>query len=293
MLDYVESEDIVVENIHLTQTAWGQTTPVNATIGYNYYCPLKSNSSTERAPAGCVALAGAQMLYYLHYKFGSSLYAPTYAICTGNVNGYSRQIGGASNTIWDGMPTLSSGNDDTGRNSAAILIAWVGHLVGMNYGNTASSARTEDLVDDVFGFYNISCQYGSYDVATVKQSLQGGMPVVASARAVTGTFLFFDITDGHSFLIDGYSKQKTKKTYHYIWVTEDGLGNITESDSIRTSVTYTNPVITHLKMNWGWGGEHNDNLYAPSGDWEIKDGNGELYNFNRSRKMIFDFVDNN
>lgn len=42
---------------HLTNTRWYQGDP------YNKYCPLKSDGSGKRAPAGCVAIAAAQMIY--------------------------------------------------------------------------------------------------------------------------------------------------------------------------------------------------------------------------------------
>ena len=44
-------------------------------MSYNIYCPLKSDNFWH-APAGCVAIAGAQILYYLNHKFGVPATAP-------------------------------------------------------------------------------------------------------------------------------------------------------------------------------------------------------------------------
>ena len=59
----------------LTTTNWTQNHP------YNYYCPQKSTNSTK-APAGCVAIAGAQMLYFLHGHYGVPTTAPSEAVET-------------------------------------------------------------------------------------------------------------------------------------------------------------------------------------------------------------------
>jgi len=63
----------------LTVTNWHQDYP------YNYYCPLISINDTLRAPAGCVAIAGAQMLYFLHNKLGVPEMAPSQAYCYGTI----------------------------------------------------------------------------------------------------------------------------------------------------------------------------------------------------------------
>ena len=56
---------------HLIPVCWHQNSP------FNNYCPLVSQNSTYRCPAGCVAIAGAQTLYYLHYYFGHPVSSPS------------------------------------------------------------------------------------------------------------------------------------------------------------------------------------------------------------------------
>lgn len=115
----------------MTSTSWSQNSP------YNYYCPLTSNN-LGHAPAGCVAIAGAQMLYFLHFTFGVPSTAPSKAYCEGNVNSYTWEQTDYSSTIWSDMATSGY--------SAAPLIADVGRRLNMQYGDNESGASTEDLV---------------------------------------------------------------------------------------------------------------------------------------------------
>ena len=274
---------------YLTNTSWGQDEySIVPSKRYNLYCPFRTDETSLHAPAGCVALSGAQMLYYLHYALGVPEYAPDYAECTGNINCYYRLINGESNTIWDYMVNNDGNDVSSGYEAAAILIAYVGKLVGVTYGNDGSPAQTEDLVDDVFEHLGISSTYGDYSPTTVLQSLRNRMPVVASARTITGHFLFFNITAGHSFIIDKYRSHHYKLTYHYVLVEVDGYGHVTETNQTRTSISYTSPIITTIGMNWGWKGSYNYSMFAPSGDWYVG-----TSNFNRSRNIIYGFSASN
>jgi len=121
----------------LTETNWHQNQP------YNNYCPKRSDTTTgERAPAGCVAIAGAQMLYYLHYHLGVPVEAPSSAYCYGCVTEHPTYRWGQSDyssTVWDDMALDGS--------EAAPLIANVGKRVSMTYRNDNSIAYTSDLVN--------------------------------------------------------------------------------------------------------------------------------------------------
>ncbi|MCR4613218.1 MAG: C10 family peptidase [Bacteroidaceae bacterium] len=253
----------------LTQTDWDQG---SIFTNYNYYCPLKSNSNNEHAPAGCVAIAGAQMLYFLHYKFGVPETAPSEASCSGNILNYTMWQGNYTSTIWSTMNT----NDI----DAAPLVADVGELVGMAYGNDASSANTSNLVY-AFANYGISCIYDDYNAGTVSTSLSNGIPVILRAQGAGQS-------SGHAFITDRYKRARPVIVtgYEWVWDSPPPLGMLLPYNPPIVEYTYLSPVIRWIGMNWGWGSNYyNPNeWYVLTGDW-IKDGT----NYNTNRHMIYGF----
>lgn len=185
----------------LTQTAWSQGAP------YNNFCPLKSYGY-ERAPAGCVAIAGAQMLYYLHYKLGTPDSIPSSATCSGYVPyNYTMWQGDYSSTQWNLMPNHGNSSDGL---YAAPLIANIGYKLVMQYGNIVSTANTYELPSLVFLPYGISCEYSSINYDTVYNSLLDSIPLIARAGYIDGI-------NGHAFIIDGYQSRRDVTTYVYKW----------------------------------------------------------------------------
>lgn len=271
-----ETDTIFYDSInHLTTTKWDQGTP------YNNYCPNKHGES-GKAPAGCVAIAGAQMLFYLHNKLGVPATTVNSASCTGDITNYVMNQWGNSSTVWNAME-----NDST---YSAPLIAYVGKGVNMQYGNNSSSAFTVDLVNNVFVPNGISCQYDSLDIQKLSTSLLAGMPVVARAVRKQNGHNY-----GHSFIIDGYKRMRSRTTYYYYWVSEMELP-IPENGSLppllilwknKAEHYYDTPYIDKIKMNWGWGDYYYQNApwVAPTGDWVVNNRN-YLY----ERCMIYNFA---
>lgn len=260
---------------HLTQTRWHQMDP------YNKWCPTKFSNSLEKAPAGCVAIAGAQLLYYLHYKIGMPDSIPDMASCTGNTQGYQMNQWNSGINTWNLLP--NHGNSTDGQ-YAAPLIANVGIRVGMTYLDNGSKADTYNLVDNVFAPYGISCQYVQYDRDTLVNSLMNEMPVIARAGTQADTNV------GHSFIIDGYLREEKRTTYTYTWVWDlppspgvGGMEPLQKNDSV--SIVYDPPIVNYIKMNWGWEGQiFNEVWYTPSGDWLTNIGN-----YQYGRHIIFNF----
>lgn len=253
----------------LTQTNWDQGSIWSY---YNYYCPLKSNSTYEHVPAGCVAIAGAQMLYFLHNKFGVPVTAPSEATCSGNIPIYTMWQGNYTSTIWNTM--------NTNEIDAAPLIADVGELVGMTYGNDASSAYTSNLVY-VFANYGISCSYAEYNASVVATSLSNGIPVILSAQGAGQS-------SGHAFITDRYKRARPVIVtgYEWVWDSPPPLDMLLPYNPPIVEYTYLSPVIRWIGMNWGWGSYYyNPNeWYVLTGDW-IKEGT----NYNTNRHMIYGF----
>jgi hypothetical protein len=264
---YSRSYSEVYDSIpRLTVTNWHQSDP------YNCYCPARTDT-TLNAPAGCVAIAGAQMLYFLHNKLGVPERAPSNATCYGNIDCYAMHQDNFTTTVWDSM--------NTNGYKAAPLIANVGVFVGMDYGNTGSSADTEDLVEDVFEeYYNISCTYVNYNnnISHLRTSLLNGMPVILSAHSSTES-------GGHAFIADRYKRTRTVTVNYYRWV-YDVVPEMPERVPDIVEYQYQSPVVSMIGMNWGWGSYYNNpsEWFSLTGDWIV--GN---YNWNESRHMIYGF----
>lgn len=264
----------IFDDIKLTQTHWRQYG------NYNQYCPFKTSPDDElRAPAGCVAIAGAQMLYFLHDKLSVPANAPDTATCTGFIGpgNYVQTYGGASSSTWNYM--LYNSINEKGYRSAAVLIACIGKKIGMSYGNTGSTASLSSLKNYAFIPFGYACDYGTYSSSTTKQNLINGFPVVLLGFESNNSNV------GHCFLIDGYRRYIAVHTYQYEWVWDDSPpGPPYFNYPPYNVVTYGSPYITDFRMNWGWGASYDSGYYSVSGNW-IVDGDNYIYD----RKMICNF----
>ena len=266
---------VVYDSIpRLTTTNWYQTSP------YNMYCPFKSNSTTIHAPAGCVAIAGAQMLYFLHNKFGVPETAPSQAYVYGHVgSNYNWSQYNYTSTVWNTMTTPAN---------AAPLIADVGRRLNTEYWDDESYAVSFHLVNNVFSPYGIYCSYITYNTDSLFTSLHdSGVPVIVSARATQGLG-----TTNYTFIIDRYKRFCTRTRYCYVWVWDvippgaqlPQYPNIYEDE-------FSSPTSTMIGMNWGMGPSSNDSeWYTLTGDW-INHQEFEYYNLNWNilRNMIHNF----
>ena len=273
--------EVVQEIPHIIQTRWHQKDP------YNLFCPFKNNNSGLRAPAGCVAVAGAQMLNFLHGKIGRPGIAPTNGYCYGDIDGYSQHFYDSDSTAFS---SISSGNDTT----AALLVGFVGQLVGMEYGNSGSGATTSDLVD-VFEGFGISCDYDSYNQSIVQSHLMDEMPVIVRADGVRHTILGIPYySNPHAFIIDGFRRKRYKYTNLYVWAwtpeDADSLGvREYNFDDYYIDVTYSSSFIDQIKMNWGYIDDDSYNTwYTLTGNWHVSATYPES-DYDYRRHMIYDF----
>ncbi len=251
----------------LTETKWGQESP------WNIKCPIHEN---ERFPAGCVAVATAQILYYLvkekNYQIG--LYhqiIPTYTLNTNNPSGafyyISSMVRGQFNkpsSRWEDMPLTK-----TGLNTAYVadLLVDIGDVVGMRYTPDCSDAV---FMDEAFGYYGVGSTSSAYYFSVVKESLDDGYPVMVSAYKTQ----YYN--EGHAWIIDGYKDYETitEKRYRWYMASSDSLSyynydlcyseaqkqqlapEVNEEDVFYEYAYYRNK---YLNMNWGWDGDENGN----------------------------------
>ena len=275
----VSYQDVVYDTVgHLIPTWWHQGAP------FNDYCPYYSSNSTSRCPAGCVAIAAAQVLYYLHYALGAPEASPSEGYCSGYVqnNTVTQYFGSFSTNTWDYMQTTS---DPSGY--AALLIGDVGQKVYMNYGENGSGANTLSLKNFVFLPYGIQCENFPYYSGTfLKGNLENGLPVIcAGRREVTDPSGNVSYT-GHAFIVDSYIRYRNEITFTYEWVFDDP-----ELDPgypiIRTAVVYESPRIIYYQMNWGYGyaNNYNDVWCSMSGIWQY----GSRTPYIHDRRMVCNF----
>lgn len=281
----ISTEEIIVEQVEHLTPHWDQNAP------YNLYCPQNSNDTTLRAPAGCVAIAGAEVLYYLHNHIGIPSTMVSHGFCIGDINNYTRYFDSLNTTIWESMDSNYVGVLAPPY-AEALMIGYVGSLTGMNYHNDYSWTFPALLRTNVFEPMGISCSHGNYDADTVKNSLENGLPVIVTASDLLIP-LDFEI---HCFVIDGYKKTYTQYIHHHYFVPDDpntiyppGVNEAYDTYS------YSSPSITAIKINWGWWSQWrpvnplNDGWYSLTDDWYTIMSNGHEATYNHNRQMIYGF----
>ncbi|OJU51256.1 MAG: hypothetical protein BGN96_08085 [Bacteroidales bacterium 45-6] len=276
----------------LLQTKWGQGEPWNTCVPYAY-------DNTQRCPTGCVAVAGSQMLYYLHYKLGMPETSWETGSCTGSsgevIHNYHFSFGRRTSATWDTMATRFY-QSSTATDLAAILMGYVGSKIGMDYTKDRSGADTKYLVGFFLG-EGIQSNFTDYNSTDILGSLSNDMPVILSAKSTVHHVKFLGMTlytwyeDGHAWVADGYERQQTKYTYYYEWLPADGANSplkarpvdlMEQTYKTEESISTTNLLI----MNWGWDGSADNGRYTLTGDWNAT----STYNFVYNRKMIINFA---
>jgi len=261
---------------HMTTTWWHQQNP------FNNYCPFSLNSLPYRCPAGCAAIAGAQLLYYLHYKIGVPTQSPSTGSCSGFVEtGYTQSFGDYSSGTWDQMRSLTDPY-----HYAAMLVGDIGKKVHMYYSSEGSGTTLEALRDSALYSYGIQCStYNYYNGNILRTYLSAGVPLLCSGFDWSIDELGDTTVTGHAFLVDGYIRSRQKMTLIYEWVFDDP-GQSPGYQIIKTTVQYNAPYITMYQMNWGqgYGYSYNDTWCGMNGVWQM--GN---YTFNHNRSMLCNF----
>ena len=281
---------------HLTPH-WSQRYP------YNEFCPFASNGHGGHARAGCTAVAGANVLYYLHNKIGLPATMVSQAIYDEGDNEWL--FHSPSSSVWSAMDTLSVYGLNYYNLPESIMIGHVGKMIGTHYGGNYSWAWFSNLKSNLFSPYGISCSQGDYDEAIVASSLLNLMPVIITASNLLIP-IDFDI---HVFVADAYRRTQIKYTHRHHWVgpipspdPEAGFIILDGEYDDYYTFTYSSPQVTSIKFNWGWPEQWNDyeqfgadysvlnnGWYSLTDGWVIDDGN-HTYDYNHNRSMIYGFA---
>ena len=189
----------------LGEIKWGQDAP------YNLMCPTLSNGN--KAAAGCVATAMAQIMYYWRWPevgVGSNSYEWEYnktkTILSADFSKSTYQ--------WDLiLPTYNNESSVESQQAVAKLMSDVGISVNMSY-NTSSGANTNKVSEALLKYFNydknlnqlgrISFKSDEWE-QILKNELDEGRPVYYSGSSSYG---------GHAFVCDGYNKDGY---FHFNW----------------------------------------------------------------------------
>jgi uncharacterized protein YjdB len=183
---------------------WAQGLP------FNQQCATYTSSgTTSYCPAGCVAIAMAQIMYY--YKSSiECLSIPAYTSST--LSAYMSELPATTfnydimNDWYDKEENTSASAQETAR-----LVRYCAQSVKMNFGKSSSSATSQrNAFVYYFGFDKDAQQLARTDYTAaewediVYNELANGRPVYISAHKTSG---------GHAFVCDGY----TDGLYHINW----------------------------------------------------------------------------
>ena len=287
----VSSQVFISEEIEHMTPQWDQDEP------YNAYCPLTLNSSSVRAPAGCVAVAAAEVLYYLHSRLGVPEEMNSYGYCTGNILDFTQYFSVPSSTVWAQMDT-SSHLYYQPADAEAIMIGSVGVSVMMHFdynilnGQYFSWTLPANIRTHLFSPRGISSSHGNYDASIVRSNLENYLPVIVTASDQ----LIPANGDIHTFVIDGFQKTYTKYTYYHHWVTDDPLhpkGHVDPDHMPYITYFQSAPAISAIKINWGWksqwhGNQVNNGWFSITAGWTVT--NGGTYDYNHNIQMIYDMA---
>ena len=222
----------------LIVTTWNQGNSDNV---YNAKCPVVSG---QHCLTGCVATAGAQIMYFHKWPKELTAEVPGYT-----ANGSSANTSKALPPIkfkWEQMKTSYTRNDPNtdAVNAVAELMVYCGYAAKMKYGLGASSASESVLARgmvDYFGYDPNTLKSVSREKYTVLEwdwmiynELANRRPIIYSGSSSK--------EGGHAFICDGY----------------DGAG------------------LYHI--NWGWGGAY-DGYFQLAGTNPYRDKTNQGYGF--------------
>lgn len=197
-------------------TEWNQGNTDNV---YNAHLPKVGGKSPC---TGCVATAGAQIMYYYRWPQAPTQVVPGYTLerahgadTSGDLPSFTFQ--------WDKMKTKYSYREETAplteaEEAVADLMLYCGYAAQMNFGTAedhgGSSASTSTLADGMCKYFDYNpdtwkvVDRSNYSIADwdelIYNELASGRPIIYS-----GSF-----AGGHAFICDGYDGAGL---YHFNW----------------------------------------------------------------------------
>lgn len=194
-------------------TTWNQGNTDNV---YNKFCPTINGEATC---TGCVATAGAQIMYYYCHPKTETQAVPGYTLNNSNGANTSGDLPPIQ-FEWDKMKTSYDYNDPDvdAVNAVARLMVYCGYAAKMNYGTYSmggSSGSAYSLAKGMADYFDYDpntwehVYRSDFSIAEwdelIYNELANGRPIIYSGNSVNG---------GHAFICDGYNSEGL---YHFNW----------------------------------------------------------------------------
>jgi len=232
----------------LLPVEWGQGNEYNEAFWNN----VKNKKSCSTCPAGCVAVATAQIMSYWQYPtvIGNSTFNWSLLI----------QYTGAGTPDLNKWTYNKNNVPQSLSNQIADLMEKIGAAVGMSYGCNESSADSDDAIKFLKNKGYTGGSKKDYDYKSVTSSLINNCPVYAYGYTTDNTFLGIHVSysGGHAWVIDGYRELARNVT---LIVTYSGTPPNTPPTKANTTtwteIVYTKQYANHIHNNWGWAGDYN------------------------------------
>lgn len=295
----------------LIKTKWGQREPWNS-------CTPFWQDTEQRCLTGCVAVAGAQMLYYFHSLKNKPQVFFSQGSCRGWIGGrhsasYSFSFSNPQEDVWDQM-ALYKGEPQKSAYPVALLMGFVGSQINMKYGVGASSADDKKLVT-LYRDFGIRSEHTDYKAELVRASLDNNLPVNIGAyterrRPIKFIGIGWIYDHGHAWIIDGYKDKRICYTYTYerhpwretrdesyssVQSRQPKVGTVRIEPSFKLErpkyeiiETATVSISYFWKMNLGWYGQADDADYGTR-EGEIWDAGGHRYEYKKEIIHNFSF----
>ncbi|MDO5650209.1 MAG: C10 family peptidase, partial [Gallicola sp.] len=218
-----KSSGRIGEELCLIKTNWSQGPP------FNNFCPsVGSKYLNGKAPAGCVAIAIGQIIFY-HKKFSCN-YTPIWSLLEDPIKNPD-EIAKFIKTIGDGVSMVYKKDG--------------------SYPALATKIGIYDGPKDFLKLAGYNVKSSNFSLTELVSQLDKKNPVYISGYKDTDIFNIPNIAAGHAWVCDGYEKVAVQNNR-----SGRSSGPRRESSGTRSSSTYSR-TIYYLHFNWGWDGTHN------------------------------------
>ncbi len=266
-----------------TNSGWVTTSvvqpllPVEWYQGFPFNYLVKNKNGSTIAPAGCVAIALAQIMAYWQYPASIDGYTFDWSLLrnwTLRPNVYPNVNN--KNMIRNADYRYLSGDEQKFASQVSRLIESIGTHIDMKYTNSGSSADCGVAIGYLYklGYDADSNLPHEYSYSKVIQSLYNGRPVFAEgySKKIQHRIKVLGITvgtwsehgEGHAWVIDGYLNQR-KTTTVQINVVRVATGKVI---SQTTSTTHADACYLHHNWGWGFNGNNFYNGYFIAGSYD-------------------------
>jgi hypothetical protein len=185
----------------LSWTSWGQGYP------YNNYCPVVDADTGDRAPAGCVACAMAQILRY-YAQPAAVRQDHSYTDSREDMHGtYAMHDAGLGAYDWGNMgASLDSGSSEAQQQAVSRLMFHCAVAVDSNFETDSTGASPSRIPAALQTYFGYSC--GGLSAKSDYTSAQWYSKIAADIKAARpifyGMYAEDGKSDGHATVCDGF-----------------------------------------------------------------------------------------